>query len=81
MGFPVARIAKKEPRLRIESRGEGQTGGRVLLDGVDVSDTVAEVTVHMRPQELPVAFVTFLNIDVDTEAVDSRDLDNEPTDA
>lgn len=77
MGFPVARIAKKEPRMRIESRGPNQTGGRVLLDGVDISDTVSEVTIHMQSRELPIAYVTFMNVEVDTEAVDSRDLESE----
>lgn len=79
MGFPVARIARHEPRLRIESRGPGQTGGRILLDGNDISDTVTEVTVTMRAGELPVAHLTVLNADIDTEAVDSRDLDDPQT--
>lgn len=68
------------PRLRIESLGDKHIGGRVLLDGVDVSHTVTAVDVRLAVGQLPIAHVTFIDVDVDVTAVDDRDLD-EPTDA
>lgn len=62
-------------RVRIENRNpDGKkilSGGRITVDGEDISSHVLRADIHLDPRELPTAVIEMVGLDLDVEALEA----------